>query len=561
MSHNFVPLAERITDALLESDPVLAYHAGDHRADNLLPDWSAEGVRSQAAMLHEAADALAEVDLDDLDGEEEVDHALLARLVDRRLFELQDVRAYEWNPLLHNPGPLLDGLLTRPFAPLAERLESLIARLERVPDALHVATQVLHDCPQIHLETALGQYAGVAELIRDQALSAAESAGLGDEIRPAADRALAGLADFDDWLRGRLSSASAGRSPRLGRRLWEAQLWHTLDTEMSASQLLDRAWTNLDLVSGQIRLAAAELLGGVVGGSAADLSGDPTALPGDPTVRAALDQLSADRPDDASIVAKARAALIETTEFVADHDLVSLVDDECQILVMPEFARGISVAYCDAPGPLEPANVPTSFAIAPTPASWSPERRESFYREYNNHMVRNLTVHEAMPGHFLQLTHSRRGRGSSRVRALCTSGSFVEGWAVYAEQLMAEAGYGGLPVRLQQLKMQLRSTINAILDQLVHCEDMTEADGMRLMTERGFQEAGEAAGKWRRALLTSGQLSTYFVGYSEMAEIGRQRPVEWGVREWHDAMLSHGSPAPRHLRTLLRGDEVDRIVG
>jgi len=209
------------------------------------------------------------------------------------------------------------------------------------------------------------------------------------------------------------------------------------------------------------------------------------------------------------------------------------------------------VAYCDSPGPLEQASVPTFYCIAPTPAGWSEDRVQSFYREYNNHMVRNLTVHEAMPGHYLQLAHSRRFRGSSRARALGFSGPFVEGWAVHAEESMVDHGFGGLPIRIQQLKMQLRMSINAILDQLVHCEGLTEADAMALMTGRGFQEDGEAAGKWRRALLTSAQLSTYFVGYLEVSAIAKARPDGTSVKAWHDAMLAHGSPAPRHVATLL----------
>jgi uncharacterized protein (DUF885 family) len=247
----------------------------------------------------------------------------------------------------------------------------------------------------------------------------------------------------------------------------------------------------------------------------------------------------------------AKQTLDEATDFVGVHDLVSLVDDPCMIQEMPEFARGVAVAYCDPPGPLETADVPTFYCIAPTPADWSAQRVESFYREYNDHMIRNLTVHEAMPGHFLQLAHARRFRGTTRVRALGYSGPFVEGWAAYTEEMMAGYGFGGLPVRLQQLKMQLRLTINALLDQLVHCEDLSEADAMALMMERGFQEEGEAAGKWRRALLTSTQLSTYFVGYTEVAEIAGQLPAGVTVRAWHDAMLAHGSPPPRHLRTLL----------
>ena len=168
-------------------------------------------------------------------------------------------------------------------------------------------------------------------------------------------------------------------------------------------------------------------------------------------------------------------------------------------------------------------------------------------------MIRDLTVHEAMPGHFLQIAHARRFRADTRVRSLGWSGPFVEGWAVYAEELMAERGFGGLPVRLQQLKMQLRMTINALLDQLVHCEDLTEGEAMALMTGPGFQEEGEAAGKWRRALLTSTQLSTYFVGYTETKAIAAARPDAVSPGDWHDRMLAHGTPSPRHLRTLLLG--------
>jgi uncharacterized protein (DUF885 family) len=139
------------------------------------------------------------------------------------------------------------------------------------------------------------------------------------------------------------------------------------------------------------------------------------------------------------------------------------------------------------------------------------------------------------------------------------SGAFVEGWAVYAEELMVEHGYradvgGADALRMQQLKMRLRMTINAILDARVHAHGMTEEEGMRMMMERGHQEEGEAAGKWRRALLTSGQLSTYYVGYVGVADVAHDLAAahpEWSQRAIHDVMLAEGSPAPRHLRTLL----------
>jgi hypothetical protein len=533
----FVPLAERIVDAILESDPGLASYAGDHRFDDRMPDLSPAGVAAKVAMLRDAADALSGIDPDTFDPEDQVDHAILAAVVERGLFELTDVRQHEWNPLEHNPGPLLHALLARPFAPAEQRLAVLGGRLAAIPDLLATARAVLRDVPRVHAETAISQFQGAAALIRHEVpLLLSQEPGMQPAVEPAAATAIEALAEFDGWLRRGLESGEPGRDPRLGRPLWEARLWHTLDTEMPAAEVLSRAQENLDRVGAELREAAAELVGG------------PAT---DETVRKALDTLAADHPDNATIVDLARVTMTEATDFVREHALLTLLDDPCVIEKMPEFARGVAVAYCDPPGPLETADVPTFYCIAPTPSGWPPERVESFYREYNSHMVRDLTVHEAMPGHFLQIAHSRRFRAATRVRSLGWSGPFVEGWAVYAEELMSTLGFGGLPVRLQQLKMQLRMSLNAIIDQLVHCADLPETEAMTLMTERGFQEEGEAAGKWRRALLTSTQLSTYFVGYTEVSALAAARPFGATPRAWHDAMLAHGSPPPRHLRGLL----------
>jgi uncharacterized protein (DUF885 family) len=543
MAQEFAPLAEHVVDAVLETSPALAAWAGDHRFDDRLPDYSPDAVAGDTDMLRDASNALAMVDVDTLDAQDAVDHALLSSLVDRALFELAEVREHEWNPLEHNPGSLLNKLITRRYAPAEERLTAIAARLSAMPDALATARAVLGDCPRVHLETAIGQFTGTAGLIRDELPGlVAEVPGLAPSIAPLQRDARRALTEFVGWLSDRLAEAgsgdggSGGRDPRLGRRMWEARLWHTLDTELPAARVLELAQANLERVGAELCEAAAELTGG-----------EPT----DATVRRALNQLAAEHPDDSTIVDLAKVTLGEATDFVREHELVSLVDDPCEILVMPEFARGVAVAYCEPPGPLETADLPTFYCIAPTPADWSPERVESFYREYNNHMLRELSVHEAMPGHYLQLAHSRRFRGTTRTRALSFSGPFVEGWAVYAEEVMVEHGFGGLPVRMQQLKMQLRMTLNAIIDQLVHCEDLSEADAMAMMTGKAFQEEGEAAGKWRRALLTSAQLSTYFVGYTEVSAIARARPEATALRDWHDAMLAHGCPAPRHVKALL----------
>src|SRR5438093_438061 len=236
------------------------------------------------------------------------------------------------------------------------------------------------------------------------------------------------------------------------------------------------------------------------------------------------------------------------------RNVVTVPETPLDVIVMPEFKRGTGIAYCDSPGPLE-KNAKTFFAVEPTPKDWSKERKESFYREYNNYMVRDLTVHEAMPGHYLQLAHANEFRAPTLVRAIFRSGTFIEGWAVYTEQLMAEHGYGGPEVKMQQLKMRLRAIANAILDQSIHAGNMNEKEAMDLMMKQTFQQEGEAVAKWKRARLTSAQLSTYFVGATEHLDLRaaeeKKLGTDFDLKKYNDQVISYGSPPVKFVRELM----------
>ncbi|ADP80030.1 protein of unknown function DUF885 [Pseudofrankia inefficax] len=555
-------MADGILDDLFARRPEWATELGDHRFDDRLTDYGRGAHADLVRALARHRAALDRVDVAGLDPEAAVDRSMLSDLLAAQEFEATALREHEWNPLVHLPGHALHRLLARPFAPAPDRLRLLAGRLGALPDALATARRVLGPMPRVHVETAVGQAGGLAGLIgADVGAMLAGEPSLRSLVEPAQAAALRAVEEFADWLRDRLPGAAAGsgagadteadrgagddgrldadpRGPRLGERLWAGRLGHALASDLTSAEIVSAARERLDWLSEEIAAVAAEFLGEPAG-------------PG--VVRRALDRVAADAPTDATVVADIRAALAEVNAFLAATELVGPTDAPLEVVVMPEFARGVSVAYCDPPGPLETAPLTTFYAIAPTLAGWPEERRRSFYREYNRASLRNLTVHEAIPGHHLQLAASTRFRGPTRVRAAAWSGTFTEGWAVYAEQLMAEAGFGGLPVRLQQLKVQLRMTINALLDHGVHCEGMSRAEAMSLMRDRGLQEEGEAFGKWRRALLTSGQLSTYFVGWKELTELRQSlSPAPSALRAFHDELLAHGSPPPRHLRALLR---------
>jgi uncharacterized protein (DUF885 family) len=550
---DFVRLAGDYLDDRAERHPDLATGLGDHRFDGRLPDRSAPALADERRALDRWTAGLDALDPGALSAEHRVDAAIMADSVARRIFELDDLREHTWNPLLANPGKAIYLLLARDFAPLPDRLASVASRLAEIPAALAEARRQLGPMPRVHLETAIGQFDGTIGLVGkeiDVALAHAPAcARRMAQVRPAA---LEALAEHRAWLGARLDEATPGpdgdRDPRIGPERFARKLSLALSAAADADAILARAQADLDLVSGQIAELAAEL--GV---------GSGPAKTGPGAVRRVLDRLAEDTPDEATILGFCRDALAAQTAFVTDRRLVSVFDDPIEVIAMPEIDRGVAVAYCDSPGPLEPAPLPTFIAVSPAPADWPAQRVASFYREYNRHMVHNLVVHEAMPGHYLQLQHSRRFTGSgTAIRAAIRSGAFIEGWAVYGERIMAEQGYPGdgdpRTVRMQQLKMQLRTIINAILDSRIHGHGMTEAEAMTLMTGRGYQEEGEAAGKWRRALLTSAQLSTYYVGYTEVSDLARDLRAahpEEGDREIHDAMLAHGSPPVRLLRTLL----------
>ena len=542
MSSPFAVFAAETLDSWLAAHPVEATLLGDHNHDHELDNPSIDAAGARAAELRSQLATLDATTTDD-HPDEGIDAEVLRTALTAELYDLDDIDEASWNPMLHNPGTALYALASRPFAPAAERLASARARLSAVPTYLAAARERMGFLSRPHVETAVAQLDGTVALIDTllPELAAAVGSALGTE----ADAARTALVEHQAWLRGKLDDAE--RDPQIGADRFRAKLALTLDTDFVPEALLARAEGDLDRITDQIIAEAGRFAG--------------AATPDTETVKAVLDELAQDVPTDETILPLCRDALAATTRFVRDHDLVTVYDDPIEIIEMPEIDRGVAGAYCNPSGPLEAEPLTTQFAVSPTPSDWPPERVASYYREYNKHLLHDLTIHEAMPGHALQLMHSNRHRATTPIRAVFGSGSFIEGWAVYSEELMALRGYladqsarAAAALRMHQLKMQLRTTLNTILDIRYHCADLDEPAAIDLMTRRGFQQEGEAAEKWRRVQLTSTQLCTYYVGYCEVRDLAidlRRAHPDWSERELHDRMLGCGSPPVRHLRSLL----------
>jgi uncharacterized protein (DUF885 family) len=541
----FEAVANAFVERLLARDPETATALGDHRYDARTADYSMGGVAANRALYHQTLNALAAIPATGLSPGNSVDRSILQNELQSRLFDIEVLNEPVRDPLLYNPAQGVYLLIARDFAPLKQRLAAVKRRLLAFPQTLAAAKRNLQNPPRVYTETAIQRNKGAVALVGgdlDDILGTQPE--LRAKLDPARRRALAALTDYGAWLEHDLLPRSNGDF-RVGKENYRQKLRLALDSDLGPETILKTAEDELAATQAALFETALPLYRRYYPERATD--GVDRKI----VVRAVLDKLAENRPDNATIVGDARRSLAAATEFVRAHDLVTLPNDPVQVIVMPEFQRGASVAFCDPAGALE-KNGATFYAISPTPADWTAERITSFFREYNNAMLNELTVHEAMPGHYVQLSIANRLKSPTRIRALFNSGTYVEGWATYAEQFMADAGFGGPETRMQQLKMRLRLIINAIIDQKIHAGNMSEREAMDLMMTDGYQEDGEAAGKWKRAQLTSTQLSTYFVGNLEINALARDLKAKTGadMKTVHDRMLAEGSIATKYLRQL-----------
>jgi uncharacterized protein (DUF885 family) len=553
----FAALTARYLDEFPKLAPVAATQLGDHRFDGALDDVSAAGQAARVEFAQKYLGELAAFARTELSRANQVDAALLEQQLRSDLFQIEQLEDWRWNPLLYTSlaGSSIYSLFARDFAPLAERLASAATRLEQLPRFLAQVREVLMPAriPRIHAETAVRQNAGLAALIDSFVVPNIAQLPESERERVAGivARAKSALSQHQLWLERRLLPEAKGNF-RLGAQLYDAKLQFALNSNLSRTEIRARAESELAKARNEMYAIARIVLEGRRG--APRTPENPSPRQQQRAIEAALELAYADRPKRDQVFEVARRSMTEAERFVKSRDLVSVFDDPLEIIPMPEFQRGVALAYCDPPGPLETGQK-TFYAISPIPENWTRAQVDSFLREYNTRSIHNLTIHEAMPGHYLQLMHANRYR--SPLRAVLASGPFVEGWAVYTERMMVDAGYynGDPLMRLIQLKWYLRTIGNAILDQAVHVDGIERAAAMRLMTRDTFQEEREAAGKWVRVQLTSAQLPTYFVGVQEhlalRAEAEQRAGANFNLKRYHDAVLSFGSPPVRYVRALL----------
>jgi uncharacterized protein (DUF885 family) len=556
------------------TDAVFRHEFGDEFFDRywqLKPDWAlgigyyryadrlivpdSTSREATLAQIDRWLAALRRIDPATLSPAVRADWAMLENDFASERWWLTELRAWQWNPSLYNVAEPFALLLDLEYAPLDERLRAFLARLANVPAYYAAAKSNIASPTLEHTQLAIEQNRGALDVFGAPLVNAVGTSGLAPAERTAFTEGLAAaraaIEDYVRWLealQSQLASrAATTRSFRLGRELYDAKFAFDNQSGDTADALYTRALAEKDLLIERME-GLAELLWPKYFPNAA--------APSDPfdMIGRVIARLADDHVPPAQLLQEIERQIPELERWVRDHDLVEL--DPTKPLIVretPPHKRGIAGASIDAPGPYD-AGAPTYYNV--TPLDGLPaERAESWLREYNRWMLPVLNIHEAIPGHYVQLVYANRS--PSLIKSIFGNGAMIEGWAVYSERLMLESGYGEHKAEawLVYSKWNLRSVCNTILDYGVHVLGMSEPEAMDLLTRQAFQTEAEAADKWRRVKLTSVQLTSYFAGYAAILDLReqlkRERADTFDLKRFHEQFLSYGSAPVRVIRELM----------
>lgn len=535
-------------------NPEYAFAVGYYKhADQLVvPDAAAR----KASLDFDAAvlTKLNGFDAAKLSASNRVDQELIRNQLAADRWYTEVFRSWQWQPSQYNVADGFARLLNTEYAPLDTRLKHMLAKLENVP-AYYAAAKANIERPTLeHTTIAIEQNQGALGVFDDEMFKKVNDSKLskGDKqlFKVRVDAAKAAITDYVAFLSAMKPKLEAGgaRSFRIGKDLYAAKFGHDIQSSFSAEELYAKAKAEKASLHDRMELLARVLWPKY-------MAGTPMPLDRLELIGAVIGELSKHHTTPDKFVETIRKQIPELEKFVADHDLIT--QDPTRPLVVretPVYQRGFAGAGVDAPGPYDPtAN--TYYNVSPLDG-YTPERAESYLREYNDWMLQLLNIHEAVPGHYLQLIHSNKSK--SLVKSLFGNGAMVEGWAVFSERVMLEAGYGGNTPEmwLIWMKWNLRAVCNTIIDYEIQTGNLGKESMVRMLTHEAFQSEAEAVNKWRRATLSQVQLTSYYDGYAEIVALRDEHKAKLGkdfsVKGFNDRFLSYGSAPVRLIRELMQ---------
>lgn len=538
--------------------PTAALYSGLYDFDNQLVVPNEQNRTRRREFNQQWLETFNAFDDSQLNQNNKTDRLILVNRIRFSIWNSGTLKGWQWDPSNYNVGGGFGLILNTDYKPLAQRLETFYQRMAFVPAYYQAAQRNISEPTLPHLELAIQQNQGALSLFNQRFIAASGKVDLNSdtsqayrqraaETAAAIEQHIAFLQNLKSNLQGS-ESKQQFRSFRLGKTLFQEKFTRQIVTDFSAEELYQLATNKKQVLHNEMYSITRQLWPKYF---------RQQAIPQEPltAIGMMIEKVSLNHANREDFVDEVRRQITQLEAFVRDKDLLDL--DPTRPLVvreMPEYEQGFAVASIDAPGPFD-AKANTYYNVSPL-TNYDSAGAESFLREYNNYTLQILNIHEAIPGHYAQLVHSNNAQ--SLVKSLFGNGAMVEGWAVYTEHMMLEAGYGnGEPeLRLMYNKWLLRTVINAIIDHDIHCKGMSEQQALAMMMNEGFQEEAEATGKWRRATLSQVQLSSYFTGFSEILAFREEQKAKLGdqfdLKNFHHQFLSYGSAPVPIIKSLFQ---------
>lgn len=535
--------------------PFEATLLGDHRFDHLLDDISVDARAKWLAHSRKQLEMLVkEFSQASFSADGKIDYQIFRDELIRNIWLAENSNPFEEDPRTYGNyiSDSVYSLLTQSTLPKEANIGNAIARIKQIPRVVASARESLSRPPKPILETSILQNRGAIGFYEKGIFELAGTTPQIEQLKLASSIAVTELKKHQAFLEQDLLP-TAKNNWRLGKEKFSRKIEMVLDVGWDADRVLAEAEQEFVRVQRDMYVVARQLWSRYFPNLPLPADDDQGRRA---TIAKVTQAVGLEHGKPETLILDARATVSSIQSFIQDKDILRLPElDRCQVIEMPEFRRGNSLAYLDSALPLDPKGS-SFYAVSPPPSIWGEEKVRSFLEEYNRHMLQILTIHEAYPGHYVQLEYSNRC--PSLIRRVLQSGVFIEGWAVYTEQMMLDQGYGNgeLALRLNQLKFYLRAVANAILDHKMHCTEITDDQALTFLVNDAYQSEGEARLKIVRAKQSSTQLSTYFVGrmahYRLRQEIQRELGDQFDLGRFHEAVLDHGSVPVKFLPDLVR---------
>jgi len=552
----FTQYVERLFDEIWKQNPSYAFQVGYYKYSDRLEVPDAASRAARLKLDESVLAALKRFDEGKLSPGSRVDLLLLRNQAESDVWYVKIFRDWQWQPSEYNVADSFARQLGTEYAPLEKRLRDMLAKLAKVPDYYAAARKNIDRPTLEHTELALDQNKGALGVFGDDLMKMVDDSTLTKREKAlfvkrvvAARSAIQGYVDFLTDLNAKLKQGGA-RSFRIGKELYAQKFAFDVQSRYTAEQLYEKALGEKTVLLDGMEKISRDLW-------PKHLGGRPMPTDRFELIGVVIGELSKHHTTADKFVETIRNQLPELERFVREHDLVDM--DTSRPLVVrdaPSYLRGVAGAFVQAPGPYDPT-AKTFYNVTPLDG-YTPERAESYLREYNDWMLQLLNIHEAIPGHYVQLVHANKSK--SLVKSIFGNEAMREGWAVYGERMMLDAGYGGgtPEMWLIWMKWNLRAVANTIIDYRTQVGDMTKEQMVTFLTREAFQSEAEANNKWRRATLRQVQLTSYFNGYAEITDLRNEEKARLGekfsLRDFNNKFLSYGSAPVRYIRELMQED-------